>query len=457
MATPEEAAMDGVCVYVVYHEKLYPENFEGYDAADRARWFRLFATNEPRRGPKDDGDAWGGPPTVREWELPWHDPLQQMNGYYNNSALWHVWRNAEALPKTEFVGFAQYDMAIPRDSLEGFAALTGHRDRVGYMFPDHGWQKFLKHSALPASFWADMLAGLGLGDELTLEQLVAGRPVPIMHGLVMRRTEFDRMMQWLDGQMGRIIRALGHDTQHLAGTLERAIGLWVAARVHAGKLGPAVHLKGCVHADEQRLPDPLRPYTVAGDDDAFSRHVLPYSDENVFKGTDKLTTHSYGPLYDALFGACDRAAPLRILEIGVCSGGFLRALADYFPNASLTGVDISTQFVRQDWVSHPNVRVLCADALDPDLSLPHEEFDIIIDDASHTPESQVLVTKMYGSKLRPGGMLVVEDVSDSSVVQGIRQAAEAHGLDVQCHDLRTTKCRFDDMVVVCRRRRSVTA
>ena len=245
----EDSGEDSVCVYTVYHATLYPSNFEGYSTKELREWFRLYAANEAV--PKDFPDTKSLPPVIKEWELPWHDPLQQMNKMFNNSAMWHVWRNADSLPTTQFVGFSQYDIAIPRDSLRDFLRMTSHPRRVGYMFP-YAWDAFRLDEALPLQFWDS------LDLPVKLHELMAGRPAPLLHAAILPREGFEAMMEWLDAAKGTIVRALGHDVRHLAGTLERAMALWIAAHVHCGQLGPACHLKGCVHSPEQRLPDQYR-------------------------------------------------------------------------------------------------------------------------------------------------------------------------------------------------------
>lgn len=240
------------CVYSVFHEAVYPDNYRGYTPEELRDWFRLYAVNEPVAKAIPEGAQL--PPVVKEWELPWHDPVQQMTKMYNNSALWHVWRNAESLPDTDFVGFAQYDMTIPRDSLRDFINM-GAPSRVGYLFP-YAWTDFRLDEALPLEFWETLLRSTRL--PVSLDQLMAGLPAPLMHGLILPRAAFDRMMQWLDGVKGLVVRRLGHDVRHLAGTLERAIAVWVAAHVHCGRLGPVCRFNNCVHSESQRLSDEYR-------------------------------------------------------------------------------------------------------------------------------------------------------------------------------------------------------
>lgn len=189
---------------------------------------------------------------VNEWELAVHDPFMQLNHFYNNSALWHVFRNP-LLRRTAFVGFAQYDMAIPKRALRAFAGVPG-ATRVGIMFPYPFCA--LWENPLPREYWEGVVReaqpGVGLGD-------LSECALPLMHGFILPTPAFMEMMAFADCALAGVVRALGHDTRHLAGTLERLFALWIAAKVHAGRLGPMVTLEGCAHNQEtQRLPDAFR-------------------------------------------------------------------------------------------------------------------------------------------------------------------------------------------------------
>eukprot|EP00798_Chlamydomonas_sp_ICE-L_P023685 gene23685-9225_t len=72
-----------------------------------------------------------------------------------------------------------------------------------------------------------------------------------------------------------------------------------------------------------------------------------YASRNNATGTDKTTSHAYGPLYSTLFGEMrdrggERGTHVKtILEIGVFSGASVQAFADFFPTAAVVGLDIT--------------------------------------------------------------------------------------------------------------------
>lgn len=125
---------------------------------------------------------------------------------------------------------------------------------------------------------------------------------------------------------------------------------------------------------------------------------------------------SYWKDYDFHFGQLDREKKYNILEIGVQNGGGLWTLKKYFPNASITGLDIAGG-CKQYENKEDDVEVFIGSQSDTGLlEKIHKDrgpFDIIIDDGGHTMEQQ----KTSFSKLFPlindNGIYVIEDLHTS--------------------------------------------
>ena len=108
-----------------------------------------------------------------------------------------------------------------------------------------------------------------------------------------------------------------------------------------------------------------------------------------------------------------RNGPIGLLEIGIQNGGSLEIYSEYFPNAEkIIGCDI-----------HPNchllkynskvVSVIVGDANSQNVMQmiqSYGEFDIIIDDGSHTSSDIVNSFCNYFGSLRQGGLYVIEDL-----------------------------------------------
>ncbi len=145
----------------------------------------------------------------------------------------------------------------------------------------------------------------------------------------------------------------------------------------------------------------------------------PLSRIAIRQGGDKFGSHVYTPIYHQLFGAM-RYLPLRLLELGIggygderAGGSSLLAWAEYFPYASVVGLDIANKRLELPG----NVTVYQGSQNDPvvlgTVVDRHGPFDIIIDDASH----QVGLTEQTFMHLYPGmaprGIYVVEDTQTS--------------------------------------------
>lgn len=121
--------------------------------------------------------------------------------------------------------------------------------------------------------------------------------------------------------------------------------------------------------------------------------------------TDK-GAKGYLPAYELLF-APRRDDLLTLLEVGVYGGGGLLLWERYFPKAEVVGVDIDLS--RLDLAdTRGRISVVEADAR---CWTPTSDFDIIIDDGSHTHEDVLAAYEQLCPYLRRGGLYVVEDVS----------------------------------------------
>jgi precorrin-6B methylase 2 len=99
-----------------------------------------------------------------------------------------------------------------------------------------------------------------------------------------------------------------------------------------------------------------------------------------------------------------------LLEIGVWYGGSIVLWSKYFPKGTIYGMD--TEDASQGDVKNlSNVKLIFANAYVPGSLNLVPQCDIIIDDGPHTFMSQVFLIRNYTSKLKPGGVMVIEDVA----------------------------------------------
>ena len=166
-------------------------------------------------------------------------------------------------------------------------------------------------------------------------------------------------------------------------------------------------------------------------------------------GTDKNTTHSYLAAYERVFKP-KRHDPVRLLEIGVFTGGSLRAWADYFdhPDSEIIGLDINPNLVRFD-LSTPKIKTMLLDATRrADVERLEGQFDFIIDDGSHRLRDQVVSFGLLKSLVRPGGAYIIEDVQSMDDVEILMMMGEDNGWNAELSDTRHVKMRYDDLMII---------
>ena len=108
--------------------------------------------------------------------------------------------------------------------------------------------------------------------------------------------------------------------------------------------------------------------------------------------------------------------PVRILEIGVYSGGSLDMWRDYFgPTAHVTGIDIQPVCMAY---ARDGVEIIIGNQGSPEfwdhIRATKEPFDVVIDDGSHDPQHQATTLKGILSHINPGGVYLCEDIQGPS-------------------------------------------
>jgi len=127
--------------------------------------------------------------------------------------------------------------------------------------------------------------------------------------------------------------------------------------------------------------------------------------------TDKGSMHQYTKFYSGLF---KREAVKRVLEIGIKEGGSLRMWKEWFPKASVIGIDccsdclFTEERIKTYWADQGNRQQL------RDLPLG-KDFDLIVDDGSHRLPDQIASLSVLFPLLRQGGYYVIEDIGDEKL------------------------------------------
>ena len=169
--------------------------------------------------------------------------------------------------------------------------------------------------------------------------------------------------------------------------------------------------------------------------------------------TDKNTVHSYLELYEKLLRPI-KYKSLNVLEVGIFEGGSIKMWNDFFPNASVHGVDII--HINNVWESiRNNEKIILhtsTDAYDSNFVKKsfldsNIRFDFILDDGPHNLESMVKFIEYYSQLMTDDGILIIEDVQDYNWIDILKnQVPENLKEFIKVYDLRHIKGRYDDIV-----------
>ncbi len=145
------------------------------------------------------------------------------------------------------------------------------------------------------------------------------------------------------------------------------------------------------------------------------------------------SAHTYADLYYILFNF-SRNSVMAVFECGLGTknlnfksnmgetgipGASLRAWRDYFPNAKIFGADIDSQILfSEDRIETFHVDQTVLESIENMWEkISFEEFDIIIDDGLHTFNAGVSLFEASFSKLREGGIYVIEDINPNDKIR----------------------------------------
>ena len=139
--------------------------------------------------------------------------------------------------------------------------------------------------------------------------------------------------------------------------------------------------------------------------------------------TDKYQLGYYDHFYENHFKPFIKT-PINILEIGIRGGGSIKIWKEYFhPDSKVYGGEIDSFSPIENTTCY-QMDMYSQDALN---LFEDSYFDIIIDDGAHTYESFEYVITHYYSKVKSGGILIVEDIIDPSWVDPLLQLSKSTG------------------------------
>lgn len=115
--------------------------------------------------------------------------------------------------------------------------------------------------------------------------------------------------------------------------------------------------------------------------------------------------------------------PVALLEIGVACGASLKMWSRYLPQAKITGVDINPLCANL-CKDYENINIVIADATQTQIS---GNWDIIIDDGSHTAKDMVAAVNLHWPLLKEGGYYIIEDTGCTLPGRNYRRPSRLEG------------------------------
>jgi len=138
----------------------------------------------------------------------------------------------------------------------------------------------------------------------------------------------------------------------------------------------------------------------------------PYGDINL-----PIHRHPYTGVYSTLFSPL-KNKEIEFVEIGVAGGSSVILWWNYFTKASFSFFDRDQNFLnnveKMDFPSRSPYLGLMDVSVDGNVTesllKTGKQFDVIIDDSSHVFEHQIRIVQEAFPSLKPGGILIVEDI-----------------------------------------------
>jgi predicted O-methyltransferase YrrM len=135
--------------------------------------------------------------------------------------------------------------------------------------------------------------------------------------------------------------------------------------------------------------------------------------------TDYRHCHPYTLFYEGLFRN-NKNENLKIAELGILYGGSLLMWKEYFTNAEIYGFEYDTNLIdnfktnfNNDKINLSNIDVTNKDSIVKAFNELNICYDIIIEDTTHQFEDQIRVIENTYQYLKPGGILIIEDIFKS--------------------------------------------
>lgn len=129
--------------------------------------------------------------------------------------------------------------------------------------------------------------------------------------------------------------------------------------------------------------------------------------------------HPYTLFYEGLFKN-NKSKNLKIAELGILDGSSLLMWQEYFTNSEIYGFEYNNNLIdnfknnfNNDRITLANIDVTNKESIVNAFNKLNILYDIIIEDTTHQFEDQIRVIENIYQHLKPGGILIIEDIFKS--------------------------------------------
>lgn len=135
--------------------------------------------------------------------------------------------------------------------------------------------------------------------------------------------------------------------------------------------------------------------------------------------TDSRHCHPYTLFYDGLFDK-KKDEQMDIAELGIFEGSSLLMWREYFEHSKIYGFDYDDVYINKFKENYDNDRIYLSkldvtnkESIINTFSSLNVLYDVIIEDTTHIFEDQIRVIENIHGYLKPGGILIIEDIFKS--------------------------------------------
>jgi SAM-dependent methyltransferase len=138
------------------------------------------------------------------------------------------------------------------------------------------------------------------------------------------------------------------------------------------------------------------------------------TDKSPYNTEVSLHKHAYTSIYNLLFSNI-RYKDIKLGELGILDNNSMLSWREFFPNAKLYGFewfDARLDKAKADNIdcTYLKMNVQDSKSISDGLSFAGSDFDILIEDSTHEFQDQIRFINEAYKHLKPGGILIIEDI-----------------------------------------------